>query len=339
MEFGINTFGDISLAEDGRKLSHAQVIRNVVAEAELAEQVGLDSIGLGEHHRDDFAISSPEVVLAAIAARTSRIRLRTAVTVLGADDPVRLFERFATLDAVARGRAEITLGRGSFTEPFPLFGYELDDYDRLFNEKFDLMVKLLSESAVTWSGSVRTPLSNQELYPKTESGHIRTWVAVGGTPAVVVRAAQNGLPLVLAVLTGDPAGSAPLVELYRRALGESAQPHRPVVVHSHGFVAETDEEAVDTAWPHLRAQRDRMGSERGLPPFTRERFEEEVQSGALFLGSPETVAQKIAKTVSSLGIQGFDLKYSTGTLPHGKLMKSIELYGTRVVPRVRELLA
>jgi probable LLM family oxidoreductase len=339
VEFGIDTFGDVTIGEDGNRLPYAQVIRNVVAQAELAEQVGIDVFSVGEHHRDDFAISAPEIVLAAIAGRTERIKLGTAVTVLSSDDPVRVYERFATLDAISRGRAEIVLGRGSFTESFPLFGFDLSDYERLFSEKLELMVELLSEKAVTWSGSVRPPLTDQEVYPKTQSGHIRTWVGVGGSPESVVRAAQYGLPLVLAIIGGEPARFEPYVDLYHRALKEFEKPEQPVAVHSPGFVAETDEEALETVWPHARTMMNRIGRERGWPPLARGRFEEDVRSGAWHAGSPETVAQKIAKTITDLGIQRFDLKYSVGTLPHDKLMKAIELYGTRVIPRVNELLA
>ncbi len=339
VEFGLDTFGDVTVDSEGKKLAHAQVIRNVVEQAALAERVGVDGFGLGEHHRDDFAVSSPEIVLAAIAARTERIKLGTAVTVLSSDDPVRVFERFATLDAVSHGRAEIILGRGSFTESFPLFGFDLHDYDKLFEEKADLMVKLLEEGPVTWSGSVRPPLNDQQVYPKTESGRIRTWIGVGGSPESVVRAAQHGLPLVLAIIGGEPARFAPYVELYHRALKEFEQPDQPVAVHCPGFVAATDEEAVETLWPHARNMLNRIGRERGWPPLSRDRFENDIREGAWHAGSPETVAQKIARTIQHLGIQRFDLKYSAGTLPHEKMMTAIELYGTQVVPRVKELLA
>jgi probable LLM family oxidoreductase len=339
LEFGLDTFGDVTVDTEGNRIPYAQVIRNVVEQAVLAEQVGVDSFGLGEHHRDEFAVSSPEIVLAAIASRTQHIRLGTAVTVLSSDDPVRVFERFATLDAVSQGRAEITLGRGSFTESFPLFGYDLTDYDRLFAEKADLMSHLLREDAVTWQGSVRAPLEKQHVYPKTESGHIRTWIGVGGSPESVVRAAKYGFPLVLAIIGGNPARFAPYVELYHRALAEFGKDPLPVAVHAPGFIAKTDEEAADTLWPHTRVLTNRIGAERGWPPLTRERFEADITTGALHVGSPETVARKIARTVGALGIQRFDLKYSNGTLPHGQLMTAIELYGTEVIPRVRELLA
>src|ERR687886_1454227 len=275
LEFGLDTFGDVTVDATGARLSQAQVIRNVVEEGVLADRLGIDAFGLGEHHRADFAISAPEIVLAAIASRTERIRLGTAVTVLSSDDPVRVFERFATLDAISGGRAEITLGRGSFTESFPLFGYDLADYERLFSEKLDLMARLLTEDAVTWEGSVRAALRGQQVYPKTEGGHIRTWIGVGGSPESVVRAAQYGFPLVLAIIGGDPARFAPYVNLYRRALAHFSKEPLAVAVHSPGFIAETDQEAIDVLWPHYQVILTRIGRERGWPPITRQRFEAE----------------------------------------------------------------
>lgn len=339
VEFGLDTFGDVTVDAEGIRLSYGEVIRNVVEEAVLADRLGLDAFGVGEHHRDDFAVSAPEIVLAAIASRTQRIRLGTAVTVLSTDDPVRVYERFATLDAVSRGRADITLGRGSFTESYPLFGYDLADYERLFEEKLDLLVNLLREGPVTWEGTVRPGLTGAQVYPKTESGSIRTWIGVGGSPESVVRAARYGFPLALAIIGGDPARFAPYVELYHRALSELGRERLPVAVHSPGFVAPTDQEAADLLWPHTRAMMTRIGRERGWPPLTRDRFEADVADGAQHVGSPETVARKIARTVSVLGVSRFDLKYSAGTLPHPLMMRSIELYATEVVPRVRELLA
>jgi probable LLM family oxidoreductase len=340
VEFGLDTFGDVTVDEAGERLPYDQVIRNVVEEAVLADQVGIDFFGVGEHHRDDFAISAPEVVLATIAGRTERIHLGTAVTVLSSDDPVRVYEKFATLDAVSKGRAEIILGRGSFTESFPLFGFDLADYERLFEEKIDLLSHLLKEDAVNWQGSTRPPLVNQQVYPKTASGSIRTWVGVGGSPESVVRAAHYELPLVLAIIGGQPERFKPYVDLYRRALEQMGHDTTlPVAVHSPGFIAATDEQAAELLWPHHKKMVDRIGAERGWPPTTRERFTDEIATGAIHAGSPETVAQKIAKTVSDLGVQRFDLKYSTGQLPHEHLMTAIELYGTEVIPRVRELLA
>jgi probable LLM family oxidoreductase len=339
LEFGLDTFGDVTVDTQGVPLSQAQVIRNVVEQGVLADSVGIDAFGVGEHHRSDFAISAPEPVLAAIASRTQHIRLGTAVTVLSSDDPVRVFERFATLDAISGGRAEITLGRGSFTESFPLFGYDLGDYEQLFAEKLDLMSHLLTEQAVTWEGSVRAALNAHQVYPKTERGRIPTWIGVGGSPESVVRAAQYGFPLVLAIIGGDPARFTGFVDLYRRALAHFGHEGLPLAVHSPGFVAATDEEAQEVLWPHYRDIITRIGRERGWAPLTRERYDAEIAHGALYVGSPATVAAKIARTVQLLKADRFDLKYSNGTLPHERLMANIELYGRDVIPRVRELLA
>jgi probable LLM family oxidoreductase len=339
LTFGLDTFGDVTVDANGNRLSQAQVIRNVVEEGVLADQLGIHAFGVGEHHRPDFAISAPEPVLAAIASRTERIRLGTAVTVLSSDDPVRVFERFATVDAISRGRAEITLGRGSFTESFPLFGLDLADYEKLFSEKLDLMSHVLTEQAVTWEGTVRAALREQQVYPKTEGGHILTWIGVGGSPDSVVRAAQYGFPLVLAIIGGEPARFAPYVDLYRRALAHFGHDPLPIAVHSPGFVAETDAEAREVLWPHYQAMLTRIGRERGWPPLTRERFDAEIEHGALYVGSPATVAAKVARTVRLLDVDRFDLKYSNGTLPHERLMGAIELYGGRVIPQVQEQLS
>jgi len=339
VKFGLDTFGDVTVDAAGHRLHQAQVIRDVVAEGVLADQVGIDAFGVGEHHRDDYAVSSPDMVLAAIAARTERLTLGTAVTVLSSDDPVRVYERFATLDAISGGRAEITLGRGSFIESFPLFGYNLEDYEVLFTEKVDLFARLRTERAVTWKGRTRAGLTDAEVYPKTERGSIPTWIGVGGTPESVVRAARYGFNLALAIIGGAPARFRPFVDLYYRALEEYGQPRLPVAVHSPGFVAETDDAARELLYPHFKANRDRIGRERGWGPSTRADYDNEVEHGAVVAGSPETVARKIAATVRALGIDRFDLKYSNGTMPHADLMRCIELYGTQVVPRVRELLA
>jgi probable LLM family oxidoreductase len=338
LQFGLDTFGDVTVDADGRPLSQAQVLRNVVEQAVLADEVGVDAFGVGEHHRDDYAISAPEIVLAAIASRTQRITLGTAVTVLSSDDPIRVYERFATLDAVSSGRAEITLGRGSFTESFPLFGYDLADYEVLFSEKLDLFAKVRSEKRFSWSGTTRPPLRDAEVFPKTERGAIPTWIGVGGSPQSVVRAARYRLPLALAVIGGSPARFVPYADLYRRALRETGAPELPIAVHSPGFVAETDDEARELMYPHFKANRDRIGRERGWPATSHIEFESEVRHGAVFAGSPETVARKIASTVQALGLSRFDLKYSNGPMPHEHLMRCIELYGTEVVPRVRKIL-
>jgi probable LLM family oxidoreductase len=339
IEFGLDTFGDVTVGLDDAPLSQAQVIRNVVAEAVLADELGLDFIGVGEHHRVDFAVTAPEVVLAAISSVTKSIHLGSAVTVLSSDDPVRVYERFATLDALSNGRAEIILGRGSFTESFPLFGYDLKDYEQLFEEKLGLFAELLKEQPVTWQGALRSGLTNQTVYPRTEGGHLKTWIGVGGSPESVVRAAKYGMPLTLAIIGGDPDRFAPYVALFHRALAQLDKPVLPVAVHSPGYVADTDEQALEEYWPHHRIMRDRIGAERGWPPSTQDEFVTEQKSGSLYAGSPETVARKMARTIKSLGVQRFDLKYSAGTLPHERMMRSIELYGTKVVPMVRELLA
>ena len=340
LELGLDTFGDVTVDATGRPLSDAQVIRNLVDQAVLADQVGIHFIGVGEHHRNDFAVSSPETVLAAIAGRTSFIRLGSAVTVLSSDDPVRVFQRFATLDAVSNGRAEVILGRGSFTESFPLFGYALNDYEELFEEKVELFVRLLEEGPVTWEGRTRSSLTNQQVYPKTESGRLTTWIGVGGSPQSVVRAAHHRLPLMLAIIGGNSARFAPFVDLYHRALAQFDAPTLPVGVHSPGYVAETDELAREQLWPHMKRMRDRIGAERGWGPMTRAEFDASAgPEGSLYVGSPSTVARKIAATARTLGLSRFDMKYSAGQLPHELLMRSIELYGTQVMPMVHELLA
>jgi probable LLM family oxidoreductase len=340
LELGLDTFGDVTYAPDGSLLGHAQVLRNVVAEGVLADEVGLSFFGIGEHHREDFAVSSPEVVLAAIAARTTAIKLGSAVTVLSSDDPVRVFQRFATLDAVSNGRAEVILGRGSFTESFPLFGLDLGDYERLFEEKLELFTELLKEQPVTWSGSTRGGLTDQRVFPPTEGGSIRTWIGVGGSPQSVVRAAHYGLPLMLAIIGGEPLAFAQFTDLYHRALDQFGKERQPIGEHSPGYVAATDEQAREEMWPHYRAMQDRIGRERGWGPATKARFEQDAgPDGALFVGSPLTVATKIAKMATGLQLSRFDLKYSLGTLSHEKLMTSIELYGTEVAPLVHELMA
>ena len=339
LELGLDTFGDVTEAPNGTLLPHAQVIRNVIAEGVLADQVGLDVFAVGEHHRADYAVSSPEVLLAAIAGQTSRIRLGTAVSVLSSDDPVRLFQRFATLDAASSGRADAILGRGSFTESFPLFGHDLADYEVLFEEKLALFDALRRGGPVTWSGSVRSPLAGQTVYPTVEGGALRTWVGVGGSPGSVVRAANYGLPLMLAVIGGNPAHFRPHTELYRQAVADAGYAPLPIGLHSPGHVADTDEQALEELWPHHQRQTAKIGAERGWSPLSREAFEQEARHGSLYVGSPETVARRVATTVRTLGLSRFDLKYSVNQLPHPTLMRGIELYGSRVVPLVRDMLA
>lgn len=339
MQLGVDTFGDVTVDADGNLLSDAQVIRNVVSQGVLADQVGVDAFNIGEHHRRDFAVSAPEMVLAGIAGQTERIRLGSAVTVLSSDDPVRVYQRFATLDAMSQGRAQITVGRGSFTESFPLFGFNMRDYELLFEERLDLIAQLRNEQPVTWSGKTRGSLVNQEVFPKSDSGSVPIWVGVGGSPESVIRAARHQMPMVLAIIGGSPARFAPFVDLFQRATDEMGFDRLPVGVHAPGFVADTDELAYETYFPHFKGQRDLIGAERGWGPMTREQFDTEVQFGALHVGSPETVARKMAATISSLGIERFDLKYSSGTLPHEAIMRNIELYGTTVIPMVRDMLS
>ena len=340
LEFGIDSFGDLPRDDRGHVVSYAQAIRATVDEAVLADQVGIDVVALGEHHRHEFAISSPETVLAGIATRTERIRLASGVTVLSSDDPVRVFQRFATVDALSNGRAEVILGRGSFTESFPLFGYDLADYEVLFEEKIDLFHKLLDEKPVTWQGTTRAPLVDADVFPKTESGRLSTWVGVGGSPQSVVRTARYGFRLMLAIIGGAPDRFAPYVELYRRAAAQFGTAAHPVGMHSPGFIAETDEQAQELFYPGYKRLMDTIGVERGWPPLRREAFESEVARGSLYVGSPETVARKIARAVRALDVGRFDLIYTTGgAVSASARLRAVELYGTQVIPRVRELLA
>ncbi len=339
LEFGLDTFGDVPEDDSGKLVSYAAAIRQVVDEAVLADELGVDVFAIGEHHRPEYSVSTPETVLAGIATRTSRMRLASGVTVLSSDDPVRVFQRFATVDALSHGRAEVILGRGSFTESFPLFGYDLRDYDVLFEEKIALFVKLLEEGPVTWSGTMRAPLENADVFPKTESGHLNTWVGVGGSPQSVVRTAQYGLPLMLAIIGGAPERFAPYLDLYRRAAEQLGTTAHPVGMHSPGFIADTDDEAKELFWPRYRVIRDRIGALRGWPPIRREEFDADVERGSLYIGSPETVARKIARAVTKLGVGRFDLIYTAGSQPISARLRAVELYGKTVIPMVRDLIA
>jgi probable LLM family oxidoreductase len=336
--FGLDSFGDIPRDENGRLMTHAAAIRQVVKEAVLADKLGVDVIALGEHHREDFSISSPETVLAGIATRTKNIKLASGVTVLSSDDPVRVFERFATVDALSNGRAQVILGRGSFTESFPLFGYDMQNYETLFEEKVELFAEILKEEPVTWEGTVRASLDKADIFPKTESGRIHTSIGVGGSPQSVIRAAKYGFPLMLAVIGGSPERFVPYVELYRQATAEAKTNGDEIGIHSPGFIADTDEEARDIAWPAHKTNFDRIGSTRGWPPMKRQHFDEEIESGSLYIGSPETVSQKMAKTIKTLGVNRFDLVYGGGPMPASARLHMIELYGKKVIPRIRELL-
>lgn len=336
--FGLDSFGDIPRDENGQLMTHAAALRQVVREAVLADKLGVDVISLGEHHRSDFSISSPETVLAGIATKTKRIKLSSGVTVLSSDDPVRVFQRFATVDALSNGRAQIILGRGSFTESFPLFGYDLKDYNLLFEEKAGLFAQILKEKPVTWQGQTRAALDQADIYPKTESGSLYTAIGVGGSPDSVLRAARYNFPIMFAVIGGAPERFIPYVELYKQAAKEYGTSSHDIGLHSPGFIADTDEEAVRIAWPAHKTNFDRIGSTRGWPPMKKEHFDQEVAYGSLYIGSPETVAQKMAKTIKALGINRFDLVYGGGPMPASARLHMIELYAKKVIPRIRELL-
>ena len=338
--FGLDTFGDRESDADGQPLSHAQTIRNVAEEGVFAEQAGVDFFGIGEHHTDYFPMPAGDVVLAAIAARTERIHLGSAVTVLSSDDPVRVFQRYSTLNALSAGRAEVILGRGSSIESFPLFGYDLADYEDLFEEKATLFAELLEGGPVTWTGKTRAPLLHQDVVPHTESGPFPTWIGVGGNPDSVLRAARLGFGLALAIIGGPPSRFAGFSQLYRQALEEYGRPQLPVMVHSPGHVAPTDEQAKAEFWPRWRDLITRVAGERGFRIPTEASFEAETgPRGALYVGSPETVARKIATNLRDLDATRFDLKYGMPGLTHDQLMTNIDLYGRQVIPRVRELLA
>jgi probable LLM family oxidoreductase len=338
--FGLDTFGDVTHDDDDRPLTHAQTIRNLVEQGVLADQVGVDFFGIGEHHTDDFPLSAADVVLAAIAARTTRIRVGSAVTVLSSDDPVRVFQRYSTLNAVSGGRAEVILGRGSSVDSFPLFGYDLADYEELFEEKTNLFAELVKGGPITWQGKTRPSLAHQVVVPHLESGPLPVWIGVGGSPESVVRAARYGFSLMLAIIGGSPKRFAPFPQLFHEALTSFGKGDRPVGVHSPGHVAATDEEAREAFWPRYLEVIRHVSRTRGFAVPTKESFMREIgPQGALHVGSPETVAQKIADTLTTLGASRFDLKYGMGGLPHRALMNNIELYGTQVIPRVRELLA
>jgi len=340
MEIGIYTFAERTPdARTGKLVSAEQRLADLLEEIELADRVGLDVFGVGEHHRPEYVVSSPAVVLAAAAARTKRIRLTSAVTVLGSDDPVRVFQDFATLDLLSHGRAEIMAGRGSFIESFPLFGYSLDDYDALFAEKLDLLLAIGKRERVTWAGRHRARLDDLAVFPRPVQDPLPVWLAVGGTPQSLVRAGTLGLPLALAIIGGMPERFVPMVELYRESARRAG--HDPaslqVGINSHGFIADTSAEAADEAWPPYADTMGRIGRERGWPPPTRERFEaERSPRGALLVGDPQEVIDKILFEHELFGNTRFLMQMSVGTMPHERIMRSIELLGTVVAPAVRE---
>jgi probable LLM family oxidoreductase len=337
MELGVYTFAELTPdPRTGRTVSPHERLRDLVEEIELADQVGLDVFGVGEHHRPDFAVSAPAVVLAAAAERTERIRLTSAVSVLSSDDPVRVFQDFATLDLLSGGRAEIMAGRGSFIESFPLFGYDLDDYDELFAEKLELLLELREAEHVRWAGRHRPALDGQGVYPRPLQDRLPVWVAVGGTPQSVVRAGALGLPMALAIIGGLPERFAPFAELHRRAAQEAGHEPPALSINSHGFIADSAKAAADEAFPAVKTVMDRIGRERGWPPMTRAQFDAAAQlRGANFIGSPTQVAEKILFQHEIFGHQRFLVQFSVGTLPHASIMRSIELFGTEVAPVAR----
>ena len=342
MELGIYSFGEATPDPvTGYAISQGERIRNLLEEIELADQVGLDVFGVGEHHRPDFIVSAPAIVLAAAAARTRRIRLTSAVTVLSSDDPVRVFQQFATLDLISRGRAEIMVGRGSFIESFPLFGYDLAHYDELFAEKLDLLLRLRESERITWRGKHRPALNDQGVYPRPEQNPIPIWIAVGGTPQSFVRAGTLGLPLAVAIIGGAPEHFAPLVALYREAARRAGHDPAtlPVSINSHAFIAPTSQEARDIFYPTYAEVMSRLGRERGWPPMTREQFEALCgPRGALLVGSPQEVIDKILFQHEIFGHQRFLAQLSVGAIPHDKMLRAIELFGTEVAPVVRKAL-
>ena len=339
-ELGLYTFGDIAPGPDGQSITPAQRLRDVVEEARLADEVGLDVYAVGEHHRPDFPISVPAVVLAAIAERTKRIRLSSAVNVLSSDDPVRVFQAFSTVDLLSDGRAEIMAGRGSFTESFPLFGYDLRDYDSLFAEKLEMLVALRASERVTWSGKHRAAIDDRGVYPRPIQDPLPLWVAVGGTPESAVRTGMLGLPMALANIGGQPARFAPFAELHRRGAAEAGHDHQPMSINSHGFLAENSQAASDAAWPATKLMTDRIGRERGWPPMTLEAYEAGHRlEGHTFTGSPAQVIEKILYQHEIFGHQRFLLQFIVGSLPHPQVMRAIELFGSEVAPVVRAEIA
>lgn len=341
-EIGLLSFADLTPdPRTGQKLSPAERIRDLLEEVELADQVGLDIFALGEHHREEYVSSAPEVILAAAAARTKKIRLSSGVTVLSSDDPVRVFQRFASLDLVSNGRAEIMAGRGSFIESFPLFGYDLHDYDTLFSEKLELLLKIRESERVIWEGGQhRAPIDNLGVYPRPVQNPLPIWVGVGGTPESVVRAASLGLPMALAIIGGLPERFAPFVQLFRQVAAEYNHADLPVSINSHGFIADTKQQALEESFPSVQVVMNKIGRERGWPPMRREQFDASAQlRGANFVGSPDDIIEKILFQHSIFNHQRMTLQLTVGTMPHDKVMHAIELLGTKIAPVVREEIA
>jgi probable LLM family oxidoreductase len=337
MELGVYTFAELTPSvAGGPVVAPRERLRDLLEEVELADQVGLDVFGVGEHHRPDFAVSTPAVVLAAAAERTERIRLSSAVSVISSDDPVRVFQDFATLDLLSGGRAEIMAGRGSFTESFPLFGYDLHDYDELFAEKLELLLALRERTEVTWQGRHRAPIEGRGVYPRPLQEPLPVWIAVGGSPESAIRTGRLALPMALAIIGGEPARFAPFAELHREAAREAGHEPPALSINSHGFLATDSQVAADTAYPPFALMMDRIGRERGWPPMARQTFEaSRTMRGANFVGNPEEVAAKIVHQHQIFDHQRFLIQFSVGTLPHADVMRSIELFGTEVAPLVR----
>lgn len=339
MEIGIYSFVETPFdPETGRQVDAQQRIAHILEEIELADRVGLDVFGVGEHHRPDYAVSTPAVVLAAAAARTERIRLTSAVSVLSSDDPVRVFQDFATIDLISGGRAEIMAGRGSFIESFPLFGQDLSDYDSLFTEKLELLLQLREQERITWKGRHRAPIEDRAVYPRPVQDPLPVWVAVGGTQASIVRAARLGLPMALAIIGGQPARFKPAVELYRQVAREAGHDPEalPLSVNAHGFIGDTTDEAADIAYPPYAETMNRIGRERGWPPTSRAHFDNERRlEGATFIGSPDEVIEKILYQHRLFGHDRFMVQLTVGPMPHERVLRAIELLGTKVAPAVR----
>jgi probable LLM family oxidoreductase len=338
MELGISSFAELTPDPvTGKTISGHRRMMDLMEEIELADQLGLDVYALGEHHRPDFIVSSPAVVLAAAAVKTNHIRLSSAVTVLSSDDPVRVFQAFATVDLLSGGRAEIMAGRGSFIESFPLFGYDLKDYDDLFSEKLELLLKLNESEKINWKGKHRSPIQNLGVYPRPFQKKLPVWIAVGGTPESVIRSGKLGLPMALAIIGGSPANFLPLVELYRKTSAAAGHGRLPLAVHSHGYISEDSNQAADEFFPSYAYVMSNIGRERGWPPTTRAQFEAgRSKQGALLVGSPQQVIDKILFEKELFGLDRFLLHVSVGTMPHAQIMHSIELFGTRVAPVIRK---
>ena len=337
MELGLYTFVENTPdAETGKTLHPSERLRNLLEEIELADRAGLDVVGIGEHHRSEYISSAPAVILAAAAERTENIRLSSAVTVLGSEDPVRVFQQYATLDLLSQGRAEVMVGRGSFIESFPLFGQDLEDYDELFAENLDLLLKLRENESITWSGKHRASINNRGVFPRPMQEKLPVWIAVGGTPQSAYRAGALGIPMALAIIGGEPARMKPFADLHRRGAAEAGQAAQPLSINSHGFIADTSQEAHDIAFPAFKTQMDKIGKERGWSPMSREQFEASTTlHGANVVGSPDQVIEKILHQHEIFGHDRFLLQMSVGSIPHEKLMRSIELFATKVAPAVR----